>query len=186
VDVVEIDPAVINVGRKFFKLDEHPNVHAHASDARRFLRASEGSYDLIFGDAYSGKQHVPSHLVTREFFTEVESKLSPNGVFLMNLISAPNGEKSELFSHILGTLREVFPQVEVFAVGNGNDLQNLILLCSRQSWKPWLEDKYYLPNSREFRMVARRLQEHQLPAEATPLTDDHNPVEAIIARQLLR
>ncbi|RBP39159.1 spermine/spermidine synthase [Roseimicrobium gellanilyticum] len=185
VDVVEIDPAVINVGRKFFKLDEHPNVHAHASDARRYLRQSEGNYDLIFGDAYSGRQHVPAHLVTQEFFAEVKSKLSPNGVFLMNLISATQGEKSELLSYILGTLRRVFPHVEVFAVGNGGDVQNIILLGSNQSWKPWLEDKYYLPSSREFRMVSRRLLERQLPAEAGPLTDDKNPADAIVARQLL-
>ncbi|MEZ0274972.1 MAG: fused MFS/spermidine synthase [Roseimicrobium sp.] len=187
VDVVEIDPAVISVGRKFFKLDEHPNVHAHASDARRYLRQSEGGYDLIFGDAYNGRQHIPSHLVTQEFFGEIKSKLSPNGVFLMNLISAVQGEKSELLSHILGTLKQVFPHVEAFAVGGGGEEpQNIILLGSNQSWKPWLEDKSYLSGSPEFRMVYRRLLERQLPAEATPFTDDKNPVEAVIARQLLR
>jgi predicted membrane-bound spermidine synthase len=188
VDVAEIDPAVISVGRKFFKLDEHPNVHAHAGDARRFLRDSEGNYDLIFGDAYNGRQHIPSHLVTQEFFAEIEAKLSPNGVFLMNVISAPQGDQSELLSYILGTLRKVFPHVEVFAVGNGAShtmTQNIIVLGSRESWKPWLEDKYYLPGSPESRMVARRLSPSQLPAEAGPLTDDKNPVEAIIARQLL-
>lgn len=186
VDVVEIDPAVISVGRRFFKLDEHPNVHAHASDARRYLRASEGNYDLIFGDAYSGRQHIPSHLVTREFFEEVKSSLSPNGVFLMNVISASQGEKAELLSAIMGTLRKVFPHVEVFAVGNGTDMQNLILLGSKQSWKPWLEDKYHTPGSVESRLVVRRLLERQLPIEGPILTDDFNPVEAIVARQLLR
>ncbi|MEZ0389270.1 MAG: fused MFS/spermidine synthase, partial [Verrucomicrobium sp.] len=186
VDVVEIDPAVISVGRKFFKLDEHPSVHAHASDARRYLHASEGNYDLIFGDAYNGRQHIPVHLVTREFFAEVESKLSPNGVFLMNLISAVQGEKSELLGHLLGTLRQVFPHVEVFAIGGvGTETQNIILLCSRQSWKPWLEDKSYISGSPEFRMVYRRQLERQLPNEAAPFTDDMNSVEAVIARQLL-
>ncbi|MBK8095167.1 MAG: fused MFS/spermidine synthase [Verrucomicrobiaceae bacterium] len=37
VDVVEIDPQVIEVGRRFFRLGEYPQVTAHAADARRFL-----------------------------------------------------------------------------------------------------------------------------------------------------
>lgn len=187
VDVVEIDPAVIEVGRKFFKLDQHPNVHAHASDARRYLRHSEGGYDLIFGDAYNGRQHIPAHLVTKEFFSEVKGRLSPNGVFLMNVISAVQGERSVLLAHILGTVRSVFPHVEAFAVhGPSTEPQNVILLASNQSWKPWLEDRSYLSHSQQYRMVSSRLAERQLPAELPPFTDDFNPVEAIIARQLLQ
>ena len=186
VDVVEIDPAVIAVGRQFFKLDEHPQVHAHASDARRYLNQSEGNYDLIFGDAYNGRQHIPAHLVTQEFFQSVNAKLSPNGVFLMNLISALQGDRSELFAHVLGTLRAVFPHVEVFTVGGGGtEAQNIILLASHQSWKRWLEDKSYLPSSSQYRMVANRVREALLPEAGKPFTDDWNPVEAVIARQLL-
>ncbi len=187
VDVVEIDPAVIEVGRRFFKLAEHPNVQAHASDARRYLGQSEGNYDLIFGDAYNGRQHIPPHLVTREFFSEVKSKLSGKGVFLMNVISAAQGDKATLLAHMLGTLRSVFPHVEVFAVhGPSTEPQNIILLASEQDWKPWLQDRSYLSGSNEHRLVESRLEARQLPVPLPAFTDDFNPVEAIIARQLLR
>jgi spermidine synthase len=186
VDVVEIDPAVIEVGRKFFKLDEHPSVHAHADDARRFLRRSSGGYDLIFGDAYNGVRHIPAHLVTKEFFQEVKAKLSARGVFLMNVITAVNGDKAELLGHMLATLRSVFPHLEVFAVsGAGNEPQNIILLAANETWKPWLEDKFYLPGTPQAGLAGRRIFERQLPAGGRVFTDDWNPVDAVIARQLL-
>lgn len=187
VDVVEIDPAVIEVGRGFFKLDEHPRVHAFASDARRFLKQSSGGYDFIFGDAYNGVQHIPSHLVTQEFFTEVKNKLSPHGVFLMNVITAVEGDQSALLGHLLATVRHVFPHVQVFAVsGSQRGPQNVILLASQQDWSPWLDSRRYISNSWQEKLARHRLSEGKLPAERTVFTDDYNPVDAVIARQLLK
>jgi spermidine synthase len=186
VDVAEIDPAVIDVGRKFFKLGEHPRVHAHASDARRFLSDSEGNYDLIFGDAYNGVRHIPAHLVTQEFFQQVKSRLSEKGVFLMNVITAVQGKKAELLQHVVTTVRSVFPHVEVFRVqSGGTEAENVIVLAANQSWKPWLEDKLYLPSSSQARLVNARLLPSQLPLEGKVFTDDWNPVDAVVARQLL-
>jgi predicted membrane-bound spermidine synthase len=186
VDVAEIDPAVIQVGRDYFKLGEHPSVHAHAADARRFLAKSEGRYDLIFGDAYNGVRHIPAHLVTQEFFQEVRSKLSRNGVFLMNIITAVEGDKAELLSHVLATVRSVFPTVEVFSARSaGSEPDNMILLAANETWKPWLEDKFYLPGTPQEALVSHRLPPNRLPNEGSVFTDDWNPVDAVIARQLL-
>lgn len=187
VDVAEIDPAVIEIGRRFFKLGEHPRVTPHAGDARRFLNQSSGGYDLIFGDAYNGVRHIPAHLVTQEFFQEVRAKLSPKGVFLMNVITSIQGEKAELLSHVLATVRSVFPHVEVFAINKGADTesQNVILLGANESWKPWLEDKFYLESSLPARLASHRLLPSELPQDGRIFTDDWNPVDAVIARQLL-
>ncbi len=184
VDVVEIDPAVIEVGRKFFRLDEFPNVHAHADDARRFLQRGGDQYDLIFGDAYNGVRHIPAHLVTREFFSGVKSRLSPDGVFLMNVISPLEGDRGALLGHILATLRSVFPVVEIFAESARHESQNVILLASRESWKPWLQDRYFAPGSWQARLAGARVPESYWPAPRGVLTDDWNPVDAVIARQL--
>ena len=186
VDVVEIDPAVISVGRRFFRLDEFPNVHAIASDARRFVATSPKKYDLIFGDAYNGIRHIPAHLVTREFFSEVRSRLTPDGVFLMNVISAVEGEKSELLGHILSTVQSVFPNVEVFGVNHSRtDAQNVILLCSAAPWTEWLEGRILVPGSWQEKLTRSRVPVAQWPTSRPVLTDDWNPVDAVIARQLV-
>lgn len=187
VDVVEIDPQVIEVGRKFFKLDEHPRVKAHAGDARRFLLQSEGKkWDLIFGDAYNGIRQIPPHLATREFFQQVADRLEPKGVFIMNVISAVNGPKAELTAGMLATVRQVFPHVELFAVGyRHDDAQNVIFMCSREDLKPFIVDRYVTPSSWQERLIRTHVAAGAVPRSQFVFTDDHNPVDAIIARGLL-
>ncbi|TLD68670.1 MFS transporter [Phragmitibacter flavus] len=186
-DVAEIDPAVVEVGRQYFNLNNFPRVHAHATDGRRFLQTTPHSYDLIFGDAYNGIRHIPAHLVTREFFQDAQKRLTADGVFMMNLISAAEGPKAELLTDILATVRSVFPHVEVFQTGGPlTQAQNLILVASNKDWKPWVENTIHVPGSIESRFLNQRLRPHQLPANGRALTDDFNPIDAIIARQLLR
>lgn len=187
VDVVEIDPQVIEVGRKFFKLDEYPRVKAHAGDARRYLLQNDGKkWDLIFGDAYNGIRQIPPHLATQEFYQQVADHLEPKGIFIMNLIAAITGPKAELTSGMLATLRKVFPHVEVFSVGHRrDDTQNVILLCSRENLRPLIVDRYVAPGSWQERLIRSHVPAGTVPRSQFVFTDDHNPVDAIIARGLL-
>lgn len=187
VDVVEIDPQVIEVGRKFFKLDDYPRVQAHAGDARRFLLQSEGKkWDLIFGDAYNGIRQIPPHLATREFYQQIADHLEAKGVFIINLIAAVNGPKAELTAGMLTTLHQVFPSVEAFAVGyRHEETQNVILMCSREDLKPLIVERYATPNSWQGRLLRTHVPAGTVPRSDVVFTDDHNPVDAIIARGLL-
>lgn len=187
VDVVEIDPQVIEVGRKFFKLDEYPRVKAHAGDARRYLLQNDGKkWDLIFGDAYNGIRQIPPHLATQEFYQQVAGHLEPKGVFIMNLIAAITGPKAELTSGMLATVRKAFPHVEVFSVGHRRvDTQNVILMCSREDLKPHIVDRYVTPGSWQERLIRTHIPAGTVPRSQLVFTDDFNPVDAIIARGLL-
>jgi spermidine synthase len=187
VDVAEIDPQVIEAGRQFFKLSEHPRVQAHAGDARHFLRSHQDQrWDLIFGDAYAGVRSIPSHLVTKEFFQLVSDHLTPEGIFVMNAISAVQGDKAELLSGLLATLKTVFPHVEAFAVQGPRLLaQNVIILASRQDWKPWITDRFYAAGTWQNRILQSHVAANQLPQKGQIFTDDFNPVDHIIAQGLL-
>lgn len=187
VDVVEIDPAVIEVGRKYFKLDEHPRVDAHAADARRFLHLSGGrKWDMIFGDAYNGRHAIPSHLTTQEFFQLVADHLEPKGVYIMNIIAAVSGPKADLTSGMMATLRKVFPHVESFAAGYRRDApQNVILFCSKENLKPLIEGRYVTAGSWQERLIKTHLPAGAVSRSEYVFTDDYNPVDAIIARGLL-
>lgn len=188
VDVAELDPAVIEVGHRFFNLDKHPKVQAHAGDARHYLRThSDQKWDLIFGDAYNGVQAIPSHLATKEFFQLVSDRLTPQGVYTMNVISAVQGDRAELLAGMLATLREVFPHLEVFAVqGPRNMNQNVIILASHQDLSRLIEDQSYPSASWQNRLLRTHVPRHYLPQNGVVFTDDFNPVDAIIARGLLR
>lgn len=188
VDVVEIDPAVIDVGRRYFNLDHYPNVKAHAGDGRRFLRESDGKYDLIFGDAYNGVRQIPPHLASREFFRLAMDHLAPGGVFLMNIITAAEGPRAELLGGMLATLRAATDLgcVEAFAVaGGGAHVQNVILLASREDFAPLVTERSYVPDSWQDRLARAYLPVSRLPAGGAVFTDDLNPIDAVIARALV-
>lgn len=190
IDVAEIDPKVIDAGHRFFKLSDYPNVTAHAGDARYFLRTQKDQrWDLIFGDAYAGIRSIPSHLITKEFFSLVEQHLTPDGVFVMNVISAIEGPRAELLAGTLATMRAVFPHVEVFAAQRAPTpprtmAQNVIVLASRSDWKPYIKDRFYSGGTWQARLVQQHVPASQLTAQGTLFTDNFNPVDSIIARGL--
>lgn len=186
VDVVEIDPVVVEAGHKFFNLDKHPKVVPHAADARSYVRKSDQKWNLIFGDAYNGVRSIPSQLASKEFFKQVHDHLAPSGVFLMNVITAVDGPKSELLAGMLATLREVFPHVSAFAVrGGGSEAQNVILMASAEDWTPLITERTYGNGSWQSQLVQAYCPPNRLPSGGQIFTDDLNPVDAVIARALL-
>lgn len=188
VDVAELDPQVIEVGREFFHLDQHPQVKAHAGDARHYLRAQEGrKWDMIFGDAYNGVHAIPPHLATREFFQLVSERLTADGVYLMNVISAVQGRQAGLLGGMLTTLREVFPHVEVFAVqGPMQMVQNVVIMASPRPRLEGITGRRHTTGSLAARLAATHVPARQAPGSGVVFTDDFNPVDSIIARALLK
>ncbi len=192
VDVAEIDPEVIAVGRRFFKLDSAPRVNAVAADGRSFVqRQAPATYDFIFGDAYNGVSYIPPHLVTSEFFGLVADRLKPEGVYMMNVISAVRGPSGELSAGVLGGLKEHFTHVAAFTAQRANPeaRQNIILMASRQPL-----DRFLKPDALASASVGQRLLQTRVPevilgpvlASAKPFTEFRNPIDRIIARALLR
>jgi spermidine synthase len=190
VDVVEIDPAVIDVGHKFFRLDEYPKVQAHAADARRYLNRGTEKFDFIFGDAYHGQQYVPAHLVTKEFFTEARNRLNEDGVFVMNLIGSLRGEGSTLFWRVLNSFRPSFTYVTVFGTVPQNpfEQQNMIIVGSATNLsdreKRWQQQSGLARDIRINNLLGAKHDVPATPEDTGIFTDDHNPVEYVVAMQL--
>ena len=87
VDGVEIDPAVLRLGRDHFDLPAAaPWLRTAAADARPFLAATPegGRWDLVIVDCYSQEYYIPFHVATEEFFRLVKSRLKPGGILAYN------------------------------------------------------------------------------------------------------
>lgn len=107
IDVVEIDPAVVEVAQEYFGFQESRNIDAIEADGRVFVKRAlrEGRrYDLVMLDAFD-HEYIPEHLLTREFLQEVKSLLPPNGVLVANTFSS-----SRLYDHESVTYASVFPE----------------------------------------------------------------------------
>jgi spermidine synthase len=105
IDVVEIDPAVTRVARRFFGFNDGPKMKVFEVDGRVYVKRAlrEGvKYDAILLDAFD-HEYIPEHLLTREFLTEVKSLLTPTGVLVGNTFSS-----SKLYDHESVTYAAVF------------------------------------------------------------------------------
>jgi spermidine synthase len=107
VDGVELDPALSDIGRRLFDMD-NPRLRLYHEDARPFLRRIDARYDAISVDAYR-QPYIPFYLTTIEFFETARSKLRPGGVVIVN-VGHPEGQ-DELERVLTATMREVFPHV---------------------------------------------------------------------------
>ncbi|MBE0428550.1 MAG: fused MFS/spermidine synthase [Thermoleophilia bacterium] len=124
VDGVELDPDVVEAGKRFFDMD-FPNLEVFVADGRPFLKTSARSYDFIAVDAYR-QPYIPFYLTTREFFQETRDSLNAGGSVMINVAHAPGDER--LADAIGATMREVFPSVYSIRAGSFN----LLLIGTRE------------------------------------------------------
>ncbi len=105
--VVEIDPLIVNVAAEWFDFRPDSAMVVHIADGRAFIEGSPpGSWDLIVLDAFSDTD-IPHALTTRTFLESVRLGLGPDGIVVSNLhTSAPEYESMvatyvEAFSTVL-------------------------------------------------------------------------------------
>jgi spermidine synthase len=93
VDAVEIDPAILNLGRREHpeRPYDSPRVSVHLTDARAFLKRTTRKYDVIlFGllDSHTqfsdySNMRIDNFVYTEESFREARQHLSPNGIIFV-------------------------------------------------------------------------------------------------------
>ncbi|HSK47409.1 MAG TPA: fused MFS/spermidine synthase [Coriobacteriia bacterium] len=132
-DVVELDPEVVDIARRFFALPDDPRIRIFVEDGRGFIRFAPDVYDIVVVDAFDDDR-VPRPLVTEEFMREVRDSLSSEGVVAYNFIGAVYGPHSKPFRSLHRTLSNVWAKVWVFPVGFSDDVtdksRNIILLAT--------------------------------------------------------
>ncbi len=86
VDVVELEPAVLEIARRCAAVNqnvlENPKVKIHIGDAREVLLTSPEKYDLIFSEPSNPYRAGIASLFTAEFYAAVTERLAADGIFL--------------------------------------------------------------------------------------------------------
>lgn len=170
-DVVEIDPMMTELARRYFKLKDDPRLKIFHEDGRIFLNQNNKKYDMIFGDAFKSF-NPPFQLATLESAKRMFDSLSDDGIIMINIISAIEGPKGELLRAEIKTLKQVFPEIMVFAVKSDdpNETQNIMLAAAKN--KKSLES-----NDPEMKAALARLWDKKITDDMPIITDDFAPVE---------
>ena len=107
IDVVEIDPEITRVARKYLGISENSKIRTFNEDGRWFVMncRKSGTYDFIFGDAFNDLS-IPYHLTTKEFAMQLKDLLKPDGVLMANVIDS--FKEGAFLPSYIRTLEEVF------------------------------------------------------------------------------
>ena len=127
IDVVELDPAVIEVARRHFGFVEDAKLRAFADDGRRFIEKKKSAYDIILLDAF-GANEAPYSLSTVEFQRSVRRALTPRGVVVGNMWS---GISNPIFSEMVRTYIESYRSVSILGLDGVSN--KLVIGCP---WSP--------------------------------------------------
>jgi len=138
VDYVEIDPLVLRLAERF--LPENlmaPDIRARINvintDGRRYVKQTLARYDVVIVDVPDPATSQLNRFYTREFFSEVERILAPDGVLCFSLGEYQNylsPELARLLATTQRTLATAFPRVLVLPG------RKVFFLASRGSLSP--------------------------------------------------
>jgi spermidine synthase len=195
IDYVELDPAILDLARKYFPkewapIENDPRVRVHVTDGRLFLKTTASAFDVIIVNLPDPQTAQLNRFYTLEFFREAARKLTGNGILALRLTAAEDYISPELAAFlrsIYKTLRAVFPEVTaipgenvlffaavrpgVLAAGSEELLSRL---RARRLETSYVRE-YYIP----FRMMPDRMADldRQIqPWPETPVNRDFAPV----------
>jgi len=183
IDGVEVDSAIVEVGRRWFGLSE-PNLQVMVQDGRYFLARTERHYDIVAVDAYRAP-YIPFHLTTREFFALVRDHLSETGVVAINV--GRTDVDYRLVAALGATMSQVFPSVYLIDVPE--TFNSLLVATAQPTDAANLEANLQSVTQPLLRDVLWRAVANlrPLPAEkGFVLTDDRAPIEQMTHLLILR
>ena len=113
VDGVELDPAVSEVGRRFFGMGAMGPAHRSRSGRPLVPPGDRSAPRRDHRRCVSAPVYVPFYLATREYFELVRERLTPGGVVALNVATTPQ-EPRELAREIPRTMRTELPTVKTW------------------------------------------------------------------------
>ena len=133
IDGVELDPAIINIGRRFFDLDKIPSLNVICADALNVVgnytryKIPNTKYDLVIADLYCGGR-FPKKFAQGEFLSNVKGLTAPGGLAVFNRIFR-RGRRNEL-NGFIEKVGRVFGKVELAEVQGPHGFANLLVVAN--------------------------------------------------------
>jgi predicted membrane-bound spermidine synthase len=178
---VELDPGVLDLGRRYFTLSD-PNLTVVNADARVFLAQDGSRFDALAVDVFR-PPHVPFPCATREFFALAKERLAPGGALMMNVAALRDDDR--FLTGLLNTAAAVFAEVWVWHPAFH---RNWVLVASDA---PGVKDRIARnpvpPDAESLRgEVVAALERVSFDPSRPVFTDDRAPVELLSDLLFLR
>jgi len=125
---IDIDENLLTWARENFGLKDD-KISFIVDDARSYMNSlKDNSVKVILLDVYGSRYSLPEHLLTKEFFEVLRSKLENNGVLMFNAIYDPQF-KTKLSRTLHNTVNSVFPYCHTSQVTDELKIANMDYTC---------------------------------------------------------
>jgi spermidine synthase len=131
VEAVDINRNIVDVARGYLGFDPGA-MTINIEDARTAVRHCQKDNDIVVVDLFR-EDGMPEHLVTREFYLDIEHCLREGGVMVMNTFMNTVSPQAEYA--LIKTISSVFGEI-VFVPAQprpGNDFTNAFLLARKSA-----------------------------------------------------
>lgn len=110
---VEIDPMVIEAGRKYFDIDKIPLLEIVVEDAYDYVQKCHQKYDLIIIDLYIDDK-VPDKFQSLDFIFRLSNCLHKGGKVVINKL-IPKGQPDQAYT-LMNHFQTVFDTMVMFEI----------------------------------------------------------------------
>jgi spermidine synthase len=189
VDAAEIDPAVVRVAQRYFRLPTDPRLTITVADGRRALDAHPGDLDMVLVDTFFADA-IPFQMYTREFVELAHDRMRPGGAVVVNMHGSLVGEDSRLWRAVYKTYLSTFASVLVYPIAPGSPEvpQNVMLVATdravpsvEQLQATWSALRRTAPKAPDLTDAIESRWTEAVPLDDVPLlTDDFAPADALI------
>ena len=129
IDVVEIDPELASVARRYFDYRDPKNIDLIFTDARAYVNQTKTRYDVVLVDVY-GDIEVPFTFLTKEYGKRIKEIVKPGGVVAVNMVAGTQGACLKLFEALDAPYRKHFGSATYVIQSPGETRSNLVVAYS--------------------------------------------------------
>ena len=185
ITVSEIDKDVTRIAEERLFLDSEGMRIMHM-DARMALESlPEKQFDVVVGDVFNDVI-VPYHLLTREYVALIKSRLTENGIYVLNVVDVPTDPL--LLKSMYKTLRAVFEHVDLWIEDKQVNVKRYTYVISARSHAPMPD---HIQSQKGFKRQWLNITDKVIStgtqlADIPLLRDDYAPVERLSADLVLK
>jgi spermidine synthase len=133
IDVVEREPAVVELARRWYALDTIPGLSVHVADGAELVaRSRAAAWDIVVVDAYDADA-LAEGFAKRSFFAALRRVLRPGGAMAFNVIGSLQGDQavSDIVRAVRRELRDVriVPVVDAAERFDSTDRRNIVVVA---------------------------------------------------------
>ena len=126
---VEKDPVVIDLAKKYFRIERYKSLSLYVEDAGAFVQRCDQQFDLIVVDVFVGAE-IPQQFKQEKFLTRLGRLLAPGGISFFNVAiynQAVRTEGQDLFRK----MESLVGKTEFCPITFGRT-ENWVFVCDRR------------------------------------------------------